>query len=461
MAISDLVRTVALARLLSPVDYGLMAMAGVVTGLASTYMDLGVSAAIIHKQDITEDQLSSLYWLNLFSGVIAFGTVWFASPLISAAFHEPRMLLLLKVVALTLLISPLGAQFSILLQKSLAFKKLTSYQVYSSIFGTIVAIAAAAAGFGVWSLVIFLLFGTVLNTALLLRIGFREFRPSMHFRYRDLRGFVGFGLFQIGERSANYLAERLDQVLIASLMGAKSVGFYNFAMSLATIPLARLNPILTRVSFPLFAMVQHDIERLRRGYLRLLRIVGTLNSPLLIGLAVTSRTVVPVVFGAKWTHAVPLVQILCFVVLSRGFGNPIGSLQLAKGRADLGFWWNVVLLALSVPAIYCGGKLEGATGVAFAVLMLQMVLNIPAYLFFVRPLIGHCALGYAKATLGSVLPAVAMAVVVALLAFIGRGIPLKLLFASELIVGCVAYVGFLKFSSPSLFREALEAAGVY
>src|SRR5262249_36314737 len=154
------------------------------------------------------------------------------------------------------------------------------------------------------------------------------------------------------ERSINYLSERLDQLLIGTLLGARSLGFYNFAFNLTGRPIWRINPILTRVAFPIFSAVQHDREKLRRGYLRLLSLLTTINAPLLIGLATLAPVAVPLVFGRKWTDSIILIQILSLVTLSRSVGNPIGSLQLAKGRADLGFKWNAFFLLVSVPAIY-------------------------------------------------------------------------------------------------------------
>jgi O-antigen/teichoic acid export membrane protein len=115
---SDLVRTVVLARFLVAEDYGLMAMVAIVIGLAQIYIDFGISAAIIHRQDATRDELSSLYWLNALVGGTVFVAVWLLSPLIPEFFHEPRLLPLLRAGALVFLIVPLGSQFEILLQRT-------------------------------------------------------------------------------------------------------------------------------------------------------------------------------------------------------------------------------------------------------------------------------------------------------------------------------------------------------
>jgi lipopolysaccharide exporter len=441
--ITDIVRIVVLARFLSPVDYGLMAMVWLVIGLSQIYIDLGVSAAVIHRPNNSKKQLSSLYWLNILAGLGACGLVSLCAPWVSMIFREPSITLLLRVTALVFLIVPIGSQFEILLQKELMFKVLARWEMVASAAGTIVALALAISGFGVWTLVWSFLTSVTLKTFLLARVGFVSFPPSLHFRYADLKGYIGFGLFQLGERSINYLAEKLDQLLIGPLLGAEALGFYNFALYLTSQPGARINPILTKVAFPVFSKVQNEPARLQRGYIKLLTLLTTVNAPLLIGLAAVAPWAVPVIFGAKWTSSVLLVQILSFVSLSRSIGNPIGSLQLAKGRADLGFWWNMSLFACSVPAIYVGGKIGGAIGVAVSLLILQICLNIPSYLFMVRPLIGKCARVYILATLKPVVLAFVMGLAVTFLPVFSPSLDMRTELASRIALGALVYFGLL------------------
>lgn len=443
-AVSEILRAVVLARLLSPVDFGLMAMVAVVIGFAQMFVDLGVSAAIIHRQDATKEQLSSLYWLNIVVGILAFGVVWICLPLVSMLFREPRIVPLLRLAALVFLIAPIGSQFEILLQKELEFRLLARWEIAASVTSTIVAVACGAAGFGVWAMVYCFLTSCTVKAVLLARIGFTRFRPSFHFRRSDLKGYIGFGLYQMGQRGLNYLAERLDQLLIGPLLGAHTLGFYNFALNLTAQPISRINPILTKVAFPLFSKVQHDTARLKRGYLKLVHLIVTVNAPLLIGLAAVAPWAVPIIFGAKWGPSIRLIQILSFVALSRAIGNPSGSLQLAKGRADLGFWWDLILLASSVPAIYAGGRIAGATGVALALLLVQLSLSVPMYLFMIRPLIGGCAIQYLRATLQPVGVAMVMGGIILYLPTLQSSLPQGATLATQVVVGALVYILLLQ-----------------
>ncbi|MCD5406439.1 MAG: MOP flippase family protein [Desulfotomaculum sp.] len=207
--------------------------------------------------------------------------------------------------------------------------------------GVITAISTALIGQGVFALVWGALANAAARTLFLLVVGLKNWRPAWRFKISDIRSFVSFGLYQLGERTINFLNSKLDTILIGSLLGAQALGFYTLAWNLIIQPLQKLNPIITRVAFPVFAKLQDDNARLKRGYMSTLNILSAMNFPYFFGLAVVAPLLVPVVFGMQWLPSILLMQILCVVGLLRSTGNPIGSLLLAKGRADWGFKWNL------------------------------------------------------------------------------------------------------------------------
>lgn len=380
-------RLAILARLLSPQDFGFMAMIVVVIGFAQVYADMGISNAIIHRQDTTRDQLSSLYWLNIMAGVAVFFIVLAVNPLIVTFYKEPRLASLLPWAALVYLITPIGQQFQILLQKNLLFRPLAIIETVSAFCGLVTAVGFALAGTGVFSLILGQLADSGTRALSLAGIGLRKWRPRMRFKRSDLQGYLGFGLYQMGERSINYLNSNIDKLLIGSLLGARILGYYSLAWNLAIQPIARINPIITKVMFPIFAKIQNDIVTLRKGYLSMIKMLSSINFPLLVGMATTAPVLIPVVFGQEWLPAVFLLQILAFVSLLRSKGNPIGSLLLAKGRADLAFKWNVIIFVTHLSGVYLGVKLGGVRGVALALIGLQISYIFPSYYILVRKLI--------------------------------------------------------------------------
>ncbi len=387
-----------------------MAIVLLVTGFAQTFMDMGVSNAIIHRRDTTREQLTSLYWLNIIVGVALFGLVVACAPLVSAFFDEPRLTDLTAWTALVFLIAPVGQQFQVLLQKHLRFMALGVIESLAAVAGATVSIACALAGQGVFALVWGTLSSATFAAMAFLGLGLREWRPDLRIRTVDLKGYIGFGLYQIGDRVANYTGSRIDQLLIGSALGTQALGYYSLAFNLAMLPYSKLNPVLSRVAFPLLASIQEDSERLKNSFMTIQQVLASVNFPILFGLAATAPVFVPVVYGDQWTPVVGLVQVLAFVAAMRSIGNPTGSLLLAKGRADKSFRWTILFLITQLPAVYAGARLGGSLGVAAALLIMQMVYYFLNYAMNVRPLIGPCM----RRHVGSVTPAGVTAAVMAL-----------------------------------------------
>jgi lipopolysaccharide exporter len=383
-----------LARLLSPSDFGLMGMITVVIGFAQAFADMGISNAIIYRQDATKDQLSSLYWINILAGFVVFCCVCASNSIIVHFYHEPRISKLLYLTSIIFLITPLGQQFQILLQKELRFNELAKIEITASTANSLIAIFSAFSGFGVFSLVYGQLAGTSAKVFMLFIKGWRKWRPSLHFSGAGLKMYVNFGLYQIGERLVNYFNSNLDYLLIGSMLGAKGLGYYTLAHNLVLRPSQLINPVITKVAFPVFSRIQNDTDRLKRGYLKILQLLSIINFPIMAGIAVLAPIMVPIIFGEQWLPSIILIQILSIVGLLRSTSNPVGSLLLAKGRADLGFKWNLILTLTQVPGLYIGARLGGAIGVAIAYAILMGIYTLFNYLVLVRTLLGPCGSKY-------------------------------------------------------------------
>ena len=397
------VQLAVLARLLSPEAFGLMAIIMLIQGFSQAYADMGISNAIIHHQNTTEEQLSSLYWLNIIAGIIVFLCIFLVAPFITNYYKEPQLLELIHLAALSFIITPWGQQFQILLQKNLEFRVISIIEIIAVAAGTSTAIGAAFMGQGVYSIIFGMLVTTITRSVLLVGIGWKRWKPQFTLKINELQGYLGFGLYQMGEKSINYFNSRLDQILIGAFVGIQALGFYNLAFNLVIYPSSKINPIITRVAFPVFAKMQNNQKQLKEGYLLILKIISFINFPILCGLAVVAPLLIPLIFGEQWTGSVILVQILSFVALLRSQGNPIGSLLLAKGRADLGFKWNAFLMVSQTIGVITGLGFGGVVGVAWSLLLLQVTYAVLNYLFLVRPLINPSVMEYCL----SLLPALA------------------------------------------------------
>lgn len=354
-----------LTRILDQADFGLMAMILVVIGFGQAYADIGLSNAIIWRQDATRAQLSSLYWANMLAGLAVFVAILLLNPLIAAFYRQPELTRYLPLSALVFLIIPIGQQFQVLLQKELRFRSYALIEILAAVVGAATAIATGLAGVGVLALIAGQLAGASTRAAILASVGWRRWRPSLRLRLADLRGYISFGAYQVGERTVDQFSSNIDYLLIGRFLGSAMLGAYSIAYQLVVLPFTKINPVLTSVAYPVFARRQDDDAAICRGYLELSTLLVFVVFPLLVGLLVTAPVAVPVLFGQKWMTSVPLVQVLALMAMIRTLCNPVGSVLMAKGRADLGFKVNLVL-AVATLAVFFAVVPYGTLAVAWA-----------------------------------------------------------------------------------------------
>ena len=384
-----LVQLAILTRLLSKSDFGLMSMIAIVLGFAQVFADVGVSNAIIYRQDANRDQLSSLYWMNVGVSVLLGAVVVLIAPLVAGYFHQPQLVQPLRVASLLFVVTPVGQQFQVLLQKELEFDRLAIIEIVAAVAALGVATAAAVAGQGVYSLVWAQLARATVMSLATTMVGWHRWRPHLHLSVGDLRGFVSFGLYQMGERSIYYWAANIDYLLIGRYLGPAQLGVYTIAYNLVIVPVSKLNPVLTKVAFPVFARRQEDSAALRRGFGELVELVALVTFPLLVGLGILAPLAVPAIFGASWQPAALLVQILTVMGLIKCLGNPLGALLPAMGRADILFWLNVASTTVTVALLWAVVG-RGTQAVAWAhsaiqVLFFVVELGILRYVVELRP----------------------------------------------------------------------------
>lgn len=360
-----------LGRLLSPEAFGLMAILMVILGFAQAYSDMGVSQAIIHKQNVSELELSSLYWLNMLIGGIIFTVIFLFSSFISSFFQDEGLDNLLRLVGVVFVITPFGNQFQVLLQKELKFKLIAIVDIAGAFLGLIVSILIALYGFGVLALIWGYISTSFCRSILFIFLGIKNWRPQLKFDFFACKPFINFGLFQMGERSVNYFAANLDYILIGKFIGTEVLGLYSIAYQILIRPITKINPILTRIAFPLFSRVQDDDKKLSDGYIVISKIVSLTTVPIIGVLVLTSDEYILFFLGEGWSSSVIYIYALSFVAVFRSLANPSGSIILAKGRADVGFYWNVYTAIFNLVVFYSVIMMTASAfklGLAFSIL---------------------------------------------------------------------------------------------
>jgi len=389
----QLAQTAILARLLVPADYGLMAMAGVVSGFALIFSDLGLNAAYLQKRNVTREERSSLFWMNL--GVSTFLAVLMVilSPLLAQVFGDKQLVPILILSSTVFVFSSLGQQIKITAEKALDFRPVAILDVSSVVAGFVVAAIAALNGCGVYSLVYGNITASITESLFAWLFLSNDWRPQLRFTLEDIRPYMAFGGAAVGNSMVGYLNMSFDLLLGGRLLGAESLGLFSVPRNLILRVQMLVNPIVTRVGIPLVVHIQDDIPRVRAVYSKAINMISSCSSPIYIGLAFFAPDVIRVLLGRNWGGSVELLRILAAWGLIRSMGNPVGILLYGMGHAALSLKWNLMVMLIS-PFVLWFGSLYGAKGVSIAMLSFMVLLFIPGWAILIRPLCGLKFLDY-------------------------------------------------------------------
>jgi O-antigen/teichoic acid export membrane protein len=355
--------TVVLARLLLPSDFGLVATIAVFTGFVSLFVDFGLGAALIQRPTLTERHRSSAFWMNLTAGLLLAALVAVLAPALARFFNEPRLTALTLVLSLNFAIGSLGIVQSALLQRSMDFRRLGAIGISATIIGGTGAIAAAVAGYGVWSLIVQLVATTGVRTVLLWAAS--NWRPRLVLDRDAMRELWRFSANLAGYTAVNYWARNADNFFIGKFVGAAGLGIYSRAYNLMLLPIQQISVVTARVMFPALSRIQDEPDRVKRAYLRAVGIIGLLSFPAVAGLFVVANPFVVTLYGEKWAGVIPVLHILCIAGLMQPVAATVGWIYQSQGKTDWLLHWGIVVSAVLIAAFGIGIH-WGTKGVAVA-----------------------------------------------------------------------------------------------
>jgi len=372
------ISTVVLARLLTPADFGLVAMVTAVTGLASAFADFGLSEATIQRKDINHDQVSALFWINLAIGAGLMLITAALGPALAWIYREPRIREITYLLSLTFLIGGLRVQPNALLKRQMRFGALAFRDITSYAIAVPLAIVMAWRGSGYWALVGLPL---TLNTVqMVLSWLLVHWRPGLPRRTSDLRSLLAFG----GNVSVSYLVTNLnrsaDGGLVGWYWGAGPLGFYSRAYNLLMLPVRQLSLPAGNVAIPTFSRIQNEPERFARYYLRTASLIMWICAPLFGFLFVAAAPVIALILGPQWGEAAPVFQILAVSALGQLFLEMSIWMLVSRGLSG-----RLLKMLLIISPILIGGFLVGLPfgikGVALAGSVVQIAI-LPWMLHF-------------------------------------------------------------------------------
>lgn len=421
------------ARYVDKADFGLVSTVHVVLGLVMMFSDLGMYAAMMHKQDITEKQYSSIYWMNWVLNLGLYAIICAIAYPVSLFYGEPQLTKLIIVLGINGLLSCFGKVFYTIKQKNLEFGFISIVSIACQVTTLLATVVMCVLGCGIWSLICPALISGVLSAVVFSVEGMKTMRIHWYFNFQEIKEMFHIGLWDTGAQLMDYICYKLDVLLIGKLFGMETLGLYNIGKELAMRAFKMLNPIINSVATPILAKLQKERERLEENYLLILRILTFICFPILFALSIFAEPTITLFFSEKYQGSAPFVSILCFWAMVACIGNPAGNLVVATGRTDLEFKWTVVRL-ICVPIAVVLASFFSPIAIAWSQVILQ------AFFFYIywRMMIYATAHISFPHYVGSILPATISCIVAAIPAFLYHYL-LDLNIWVDLVGGCAIF----------------------
>ena len=442
---------VALARLLTPGDYGLIAMAMFVVGFVGVFARTGMAEALVQRPVVTDSAWSSVYWLGLAIGGFVGVVVWSLAPVAAMFFRDERVVPLLRALGWLIFLSATGSTQRAWFAKHLYFRAIAQIEWFGIVAGGVVGLGLAAAGWGVWSLVFANLLGTAAPAVLFnLRC---PWRPTRQVQSTEVRKALKFGVGLQGFGIVNYFNRRLDDALIGRYLGPLSLGYYERAYGLMLYPVQNVAGVVCTVMFPALAEIGDDLPRFRAAYLRAVSCIAAVAFPTMMGLLVTAPEAIDLIYGRQWAPLVPILQVLCLVGVVQAVGTTTGNIFMARARTGLMFAWGVAAAAVIYPSFFIGVR-WGVIGVAVAYALANLILIGPELAISFR-LIGLPITDLLRSLRGVFLGSVLMAVLVAVVRYtlLAAHVESHLVLAISIATGLLAYGAWLWATNAEAIQE--------
>lgn len=361
------IRTIILARLLAPEDFGLLGIALLSISMLETFSKTGFDSALIQKKENVEPYLDTAWTVSALRGIVLFSILLFSAPLIARFFNTPAAVQVIRVIALFTLLAGLRNIGILFFQKELEFNKQFSYEFSATLVDLTVAITLAFILRNVWALVWGGLAASLVR--LVLSYVLHPYRPTISIDREGFRDLFGFGKWVLTSGILVFLVTQGDDILVGKLLGVTALGLYQMAYTLSNLPATEVTHVISKVTFPAYSKFQDDVPRLRQAYLRVLQLTAFVSFPLAGGILIFASDFVRIFLGNKWVPMVPAVQVLVLAGLVRSIAATTGPIFHATGKPKIDTMWQIVRLLVLSTFIYPLTLRLGILGTSIAVFL--------------------------------------------------------------------------------------------
>lgn len=361
--------TLVVVRLLTPADYGLLAMATVVITFLAVFSELGLGPALVQKADLDERTLRQTFGIVLVLNITLAAVLALGAPLIGAFFAEPRVVPVVRVLALQFIIGAFDVIPNVQLQRRMEYRKRSLLDLSGAIVASVTTLAMALAGAGVWSLVVGAIVGQTWRT-----IGINFLSPFLHWPELSLKGMRSLLTFGGQLTAAGIFGtffSQIDVMICAKLLGNEVLGFYSVALHIASLPSQKIAGLVNQVAFPTFSRMQHDLRNVGENVLLGSRMLSFFAFPVLWGMSSIAPEIVVVILGPKWPLSVIPLQVITLIIPLRIVGGFVGIAVQGMGRTDIVLRNTIWAAVVAPPVLFVGAYSAGLLGLSVAWLVLS------------------------------------------------------------------------------------------
>jgi PST family polysaccharide transporter len=443
-----------LARLVSPTEFGVVALAGIYIAFGQVFISDTVSEALVQRHVLDRDHLDAAFWMMAALGALAALVGVAIAPILGTVFSEQAVVPILQIISLRLVFDSLLGVPNALLLRSLDFRSFATRSLVANLAGGAVGIGLALTGGGAWALVCQQLVNAGVT---LVVVGVNAgWLPRLRFSAAHARDLIGYSWFSVLSRLGYFLVNNVDRMIIGFLLSSTSLGIYSLAKRVTEMMSTSITGVVVAVAHPFFARDQHDVARLRAALTAMMDRTTLVAFPAFFGLAGIARDVVPLVFGDKWMGAVPVLQVLSILMALYAVSTLHGALVRAMGRAD---WWSGFVNLTSV--LYVVGFVVaghyGIVAVAASSLAMFMLVS-PLHLWMVVRLLDLRLASYLPIFIAPLAASSVMAALLFLLRHWGpfAALPLISRVAAEVAIGMAAYGLLVAILAPERTRSLVS-----
>ena len=357
-----------LARLLTPFDYGCIGMLSIFMVLAETFIDAGFGSALIQKKKPTQEDYSTVFWWNLGMAFVMYAVLFFCAPAISRFYKIPLLCDVLRVEGLVLFIYSLNIIQRNQLKKKLNFKLLSIISITTSILALGITIFMAYKGFGVWALVTQNLIIAAIPS--LVFWFYVRWRPKLVFSWQSLKELFSFGFYMFLTHLVNQFGQQFQGLLIGKVYNPSTMGYYSKAQGLEKLASTSISQVMTQVTYPLYAEVQDDKEKMQNMVKRLTMTLSYITFPLMFILLLCAKPIFILLYSDRWLQSIPYFQVLCIAGLAYCLQSVNLQTISAIGKSKTMFFWTLLKRIIGIGMVVGGLAFWGMKG-----LLVGMVLN--------------------------------------------------------------------------------------